>query len=436
MNDREIRRRIHHAMDARLSGMTGDPWLAQRILYHTGGDKKVKKKISVGLVCVLILVIAAVTALAVGLTTYFERIIEQESVNGIIQNWPASRKVSLVQWMLDAGIQLDEKQVARLDSTTLSEAEKEELAMNIIQSYYPARDKVLTTVDIIAKEYGAYEQWPLELKAWYTSMLEKYQYEQKNGAFAKNILPQENDISQEQAQTIADGCLTEILGVDAEEIAQLASTVFFQEDIEKTGRVWYFHYYEKKTNELKYYAYINSDGTLLDCGSSVSSATTAAKLNEQFYELISYHSDEFFTVEGLATFANDLAPLINAAMSEGGIDKWPAYFAQIPYAFPDDTAISSDRAIKIGTQAILDHYGWSQTQLDENYVFTLSYRNNVGLHEWRLAYRIPQEGKLEAFTRFQTGEIPFCIVVKIDPFTASVRSLEEENDTDRFWFGE
>ena len=395
-----------------------------------------KKVISVGLSFALILFLVTTTALAVELTTYFEKIIAQESVNGLIQNWSASEKVTLVQWMSDAGIQLDEKKVAQLESTTLSETEKGELAMNIIQSYYPARDEALTSVDIIAKEYGAYEQWPLDLKAWYSSMLEKYQWEQKNGTFAQNTLPQENDISQERAQVIANGCLTEIFGLDAGEIEQLSSTVFFQEDVEKTKRVWYFNYYEKGTNTLRYYAYINSDGTLLDCGSSDSPASTASELNKRFYDLISYHSDEFFTVEGLATFANTLAPLINAAMSEGGIDKWPAYFAQIPYAFPDDAAISADNAVKIGTQSILDHYGWSQMQLDENYVFTLSYRNNDGLHEWRLAYRIPQEGKPEAFTRFQAGEIPFCIIIKIDPFTSSVRSLEEDKDIDRYWFGE
>lgn len=64
MNDKDIRIQLHHAMDARLSGMTGDPRLAQRII-SAEGSGSMKRKISVGLVLALVLLLAAVTALGV-----------------------------------------------------------------------------------------------------------------------------------------------------------------------------------------------------------------------------------------------------------------------------------------------------------------------------------------------------------------------------------
>ena len=65
MNDNDIRNWLHHALDTRLSGMTGDPRLVQRVLYAEGSIQ-VKKKISIGLVLGIVLVLATATALAVG----------------------------------------------------------------------------------------------------------------------------------------------------------------------------------------------------------------------------------------------------------------------------------------------------------------------------------------------------------------------------------
>ena len=69
MNDRNIRKRFHRAVDTTLSGLEGDPLLAQRVLLQAQQkeEPKVKKKISVGLVIALALMLASVSALAAGL---------------------------------------------------------------------------------------------------------------------------------------------------------------------------------------------------------------------------------------------------------------------------------------------------------------------------------------------------------------------------------
>ena len=43
MMEQEMRRRMHQAMDARLSGLQEDPWLAQRVMNQPKGEKKVKR---------------------------------------------------------------------------------------------------------------------------------------------------------------------------------------------------------------------------------------------------------------------------------------------------------------------------------------------------------------------------------------------------------
>ena len=63
------RQRFHHAVDTALSGLEGDPMLAQRIILQARPkeEPRMKKKISVGFVIVLAMLLMSVTALAAGL---------------------------------------------------------------------------------------------------------------------------------------------------------------------------------------------------------------------------------------------------------------------------------------------------------------------------------------------------------------------------------
>lgn len=63
MNERKEHRAIHQAVDACLSGMTGDPRLAQRIICEEE-NPKMKKKMSWGLALLLVLALVSVGALA------------------------------------------------------------------------------------------------------------------------------------------------------------------------------------------------------------------------------------------------------------------------------------------------------------------------------------------------------------------------------------
>ena len=166
MDDQTLRNQLHHAVETRLSGLQGDPWLAQRVLAQAKSEPKRKRKRSVGFVIVLILLLAATTAFAaISLRSFFEKAIEQESQSGEISHWSASEKAAFVNRMVEAGLLPETEQTKQLQSRTLSEEQQDALAMSIITDFYPARDSFVTTMDIIAKEYGAYEQWPLELRA-------------------------------------------------------------------------------------------------------------------------------------------------------------------------------------------------------------------------------------------------------------------------------
>lgn len=72
MDERRDKQQFQHALNRTLSGLEGDPRLAQRVLAKARGEIKVKKKLSAGLVVAIVLVLAAVTALATYVLTRSE----------------------------------------------------------------------------------------------------------------------------------------------------------------------------------------------------------------------------------------------------------------------------------------------------------------------------------------------------------------------------
>lgn len=147
MNDREIRDQIHHAMDTRLSGMTGNPYLAQRILAGAKGGKKVKKKLSVGLVVALVLMLASVTALAVGvlISDYYERVAQMHA-SGDMMRWELEDKINFVNVMRDFELTVDEEDYALMMDGTKTDEEREDAADRMIDARYGAliREEVAT----------------------------------------------------------------------------------------------------------------------------------------------------------------------------------------------------------------------------------------------------------------------------------------------------
>lgn len=64
MNDGKEMEKVRDTIDATLSGLKDDPWLAQKVLAEAKGRMRVKRKISVALVACVTLLMLSVTALA------------------------------------------------------------------------------------------------------------------------------------------------------------------------------------------------------------------------------------------------------------------------------------------------------------------------------------------------------------------------------------
>lgn len=406
---------IRKAVDARLSGLQGDPWLAQRVLANAKGEEKVKKKISVGFVLVLVIVLAAMTALAaMTLNALYERTIEMEGKNGLIQDWNTVDKVALVDWMIEAGIKLDEDQVGRLHDAGLSDDDKGKLAIEIIESYFPARDGVLTSVDIIAKEKGPIEYWSLEDKAWLSDMLAQYQPEEIKGG--RYLLPDENVISQKEAEEAFFSHYKNAFGLSKDDFDLSTMTVSFGEGTMKSRKVelWAINI-NIKGNPDSIGAFIAADGTIINAIDPF-----AHNWRDDWYD--TFMSDAFWTIDGMCQFKEEWKPRVEEIVESGEKpDADLEYLLTKQFSAPKASDINEDTANEIANDAVMAHGNFTKSDLAYYLIrkaYTLDESDNGTYFFWYLASKKIWELPEKDHDRF----IP--IAVHIDAATGDLVEIK------------
>ena len=82
--------RLHWALDKGLSGLTDDPFLAQKVLRAADmkGEEKMKRKLSLGIIVVIALLLAMITAAAAGVVfgSMTSRVAKMDA-NGQMLRW-------------------------------------------------------------------------------------------------------------------------------------------------------------------------------------------------------------------------------------------------------------------------------------------------------------------------------------------------------------
>ena len=457
MDERKLSKVIHHAVDTSLSGITGDPWLARRVLANAKGEIKVKKKLSAGLVLAIVLMVAAVTALAaITLHAYYEKTIEQTAQSGLVQDWNVDEKVRLVDWMVEAGLELSADQVARLHDDSLSPEQRATLAMEIISGYYPARQGALTVVDIIAKEKGPYETWSIEDKAWFTQMLYQFGEPENSSLYTYNLLPDnsQGDITKDEAIHIARGMLKQQYGLSDGDLDKMTLNEYFvlsedkfyrlpgdEDDRHGTLRLWMIRYVPQGTLS-EYWVDMRNDGIVLEYGEPImenpameetSSPEASHEEIMAIWELKSMVEDpNYWTVENAASFSKTYRQSIldfQVTKHQEAMRSFLLALCDIPYGLPSANDVSQAEAGTIARKAILERRGWPEAYLS-TYKMTISYRAYNGeAPYWRVCYKLTSHSDRALFYE---GVLPLGIVINIEADSGNILMYSEMDGLDEF----
>lgn len=141
MADRRDKRVVQHVFETSLSGLKEDPFLAQRVLNaaHGKGEVIVKKKLSVGFVIAIAVMMLSVTALAAGIVMSImtSRVAEMDAQGQFVE-WGLDEKLGFVVAMRESGYDMNESDWAILSDDTNPPQEREAAADRIVYERYGA----------------------------------------------------------------------------------------------------------------------------------------------------------------------------------------------------------------------------------------------------------------------------------------------------------
>ncbi len=174
------------------------------------------RKVPVVVVAVLVLLlIGTVAVAAMTLLGVFERSFEIQREEGavLIRDWSMEHKMELIELLASVGEDLDAEKMELLYSDTLSEEEKGELAIEILEECYDLKGGYIETLDILMREKGPIEYWTHEERAWFSEQIGvTFEYI----GDMRFLVPTDRDLSEEDAYAIAYKYYEETLGLGPE----------------------------------------------------------------------------------------------------------------------------------------------------------------------------------------------------------------------------
>lgn len=252
MEDFKDKQIVQRVIDNSLSGIQDDPWMAQRVLnmahetQGTGGIV-VKKKLSIGFILMMAVMLLGVIALAATLLWQDagEKVAPMESENGYYDTWNTEAKIKLIKALYDLGELKDNPDAERvLNSTDMPDAEKNALCDKIMCAYVNGSPDTVTLLSILEKLHGDMNTWSMEDKVWYNNLLNA-----NNMLSAEDtnyVLPETGEFTQGQAVDAAKSFLIS-KGAENLDKAQIEATMYEESDdqfygetqVSKKGRrVW------------------------------------------------------------------------------------------------------------------------------------------------------------------------------------------------------
>lgn len=210
MTDQEIREKVKHALDTSLSGLPADPFLARRVINTAEaqpegkGEKKVIRKLSMGLILALVLVMVSTTALALtnwdSIRTYFESVRAMAS-SGELDRWSDEDKLKLFDAMHAAGLtDENDERVITAANTALPLEERAQAADAFISERYGADYFNSHTIEEIEfPEEKRTEEEQKEFDAW-----DEAYRAAENEAAKENPLMQETEIYKHAVNAITE----------------------------------------------------------------------------------------------------------------------------------------------------------------------------------------------------------------------------------------
>lgn len=332
MSEKRENNDVRLAIDAYFSDVCANPSLKHLVLAQAKGEVKVKRKLSVGLIVTLVLILMAVSALAVALLSAQE-MVENELVPMAQGNDQESYNEKFTNEELERIVVLAKENDIEMPARILD-------ALEGGQGYYEEE-----TIMAIAKQaFGDIPAgWTLEQQYWFEEIMVAIGFKEVN----YHRVPGEGDMTLGEASALAAADILKEFGDDVTDTARWTryATYIAQDDGEGGvyPPIWEIEYVPFSARDRSYYIGIDENGEISVSGGGGIDGATASQVIDHYTSV--YGVFDGWTPETWIAFSEDIR-----GRAPGGNRGWA--FQNVTYILPPENGISQERAGEIALQAV------------------------------------------------------------------------------------
>lgn len=389
MDDKLVRAKVHTAVQQHCatSGVQPNPYLAQRVLAaaRDEGVPVVKKKLSLGLVFILILLLTGTVALAATLLwqDYVPQMKQTEHDMGNYVEWPATRRIQLAKDIVAMGYLDESEDTLILSSETATEQDKAAAADRLMLKLTGLEDvKEIHSTLITYAIMGHEDTWTPEQRVWWNGIVTMYG---DDGATDTLIVPTKDVLSEQDAITIARAAIQEAYGFDDAYMSSLHPVAnLYTTDERPDYKRWdiQFKKYREGSStyiEKVYSAVVDENGEVIadpdvaiehPKDSAARSKVWARQQDERpeyVLKFIEYQENFgngmpfwWWTYDVKAAFSAEVSPMV-ANLESVNLEVAEATF--YTYGIPAENEIQYEDALVIGRRVLAEEYGLTDKQI-------------------------------------------------------------------------
>ena len=389
MDDKLVRAKVHTAVQQHCatSGVQPNPYLAQRVLAaaRDEGVPVVKKKLSLGLVFILILLLTGTVALAATLLwqDYVPQMKQTEHEMGDYVEWPATRRIQLAKDIVAMGYLDESEDTLILSSETATEQDKAAAADRLMLKLTGLEDvKEIHSTLITYAIMGHEDTWTPEQRVWWNGIETMYG---DDGATDTLIVPTKDVLSEEDAIAIARAAIQEAYGFDDAYMSSLHPVAnLYTTDERPDYKRWdiQFKKYREGSStyvEKVYSAVVDENGEVIadpdvaiehpkdSAARSKAWARQQDERPEYVLKFIDYQENFgngmpfwWWTYDVKAAFSAEVGPMV-ANLESVNFEVAEATF--YTYGIPAENEIQYEDALVIGRKVLAEEYGLTDKQI-------------------------------------------------------------------------
>ena len=401
MDDKLVRAKVHTAVQQHCatSGVQPNPYLAQRVLAaaRDEGVPVVKKKLSLGLVFILILLLTGTVALAATLLwqDYVPQMKQTEHEMGDYVEWPATRRIQLAKDIVVMGYLDESEDTQILSSETATEQDKAAAADWLMLKLTGLEDvKEVHSTLITYAIMGHEDTWTPEQRVWWNEITNLYADTGTNDTL---IAPMKGDLSEDEAIAIGYEALQEVYGFTDEEMQRLHPVanlyVTEQQPDYKRWDIQFKRYREGSSTyvEKVYSVIVDENGEVIgdpDVGiphirearelamqvearqqEQLASRPASVKLYDEYSKKYGNSIFGAWPVEAKAEWSQEAKSIVQRDIDLGWIVPYDSEEASIAnnrviysvvytYGVPAEDALTEDKALQIAYDTVKREYGF------------------------------------------------------------------------------